>query len=375
MDRLLTRGHGLFPAGGPNGGGVFAAGGGGGGASVPEVPSGGSGLGGGVATAGGQYSRARAGVVGLDVESGQAAGEGGAVGASGRAGAGVIRDQARVAGAAAGPLGSSPAGVRMVVATMDEHLAAMQRQLQVTTEQNRVLATRLRQLAMAYRGIGGGGMGGLSSMLSGMGSLPSLGGGGGGLSGLSGLVGLPTSLMGRGFGRMAGTGRGGVGASGRLAAGAAGVAQAAIPVSEVSFEGKGVWAGGREAVGRYLEEALDRMGISDPRARAHWIAGMTTIAEHESGFRTDAINLIDTNAHGARQTDGGPQNSSRGVWQLVPGTFAHYHQPGTSNHIWDPVANACASMNYQMARYGVAADGHNQRALVGQANPGVHRGY
>jgi len=210
-----------------------------------------------------------------------------------------------------------------------------------------------------------------------MGSLPSFGGGGGGggLSGLSGLVGLPTSLMGRGFGGTAGSGHAGVGAPGRLAAGAAGVAQAAIPVSEVSFEGKGVWAGGREAVGRYLEEALDRMGISDPRARAHWIAGMTTIADHESGFRSDAINLIDTNAHGARQADGGPQNCSRGVWQLVPGTFGAHHQPGTSNHIWDPVANACASMNYLMSRYGVARDGHNLRALVGQANPGVHHGY
>ncbi len=206
VDRLLTRGHGLFPAGGPYGGGVFAAGGGGGGASVPEVACGGSGLGGGVAAAGGQYSGARAAVVGLDAQSGQVSGEGGAVGASGRAGAGVIRDQARVAGAAAGGLGSSPAGVRMVVATMDEHLAAMQRQVQVTTEQNRVLATRLRQLAMAYRGMGGGGMGG--SMLSGMGSLPCLGGGGGGLSGVSGLAGLPTSLMGRGFGGAAGLGGG-----------------------------------------------------------------------------------------------------------------------------------------------------------------------
>ena len=375
VDRLLTRGHGLFPAGGGGGGGVFAAGGGDGGVSVPEVPGGRSRLAGGVVTAGGQYSRGRAAVVGLDVESGQASGEGTAAGATGRAGAGAIRDQARVAGAAAGPLASSPAGVRLVVATMEEHLAAMQRQVQATTEQNRVLALRLRQLAMGYRGMGGGGMGGLSSVLSGMGSIPSLGGGGGGLSGLSGLAGLPTSLMGRGFGGMAGSGRAGAGASGRLAAGAAGVAQGSIPLSEVSFEGKGVWAGGREAVHRYLEEALDRMGISDPRARAHWVAGMTTIAEHESGFRTDAVNLIDTNAHGARQTDGGPQNSSRGVWQLVPGTFAHYHQPGTSNHIWDPVANACASINYQMARYGVAADGHNQRALVGQSNPGVHHGY
>ncbi|MBY0441372.1 MAG: transglycosylase SLT domain-containing protein [Mycobacteriaceae bacterium] len=162
---------------------------------------------------------------------------------------------------------------------------------------------------------------------------------------------------------------------GRPVGGAAGVAQGAIALSEVSFEGKEVWPGGGGAVSRYLEEALDRMGIGDPRARANWRSGMTTIAEHESGFRADAINLTDSNAHGPRQSDGGPLNSSRGIWQLVPGTFARFHQPGTSNHIWDPVANACASMNYQMSRYGVDHDGHNQRALVGQANPGVHRGY
>ncbi|MDP7739551.1 hypothetical protein [Mycobacterium paragordonae] len=219
VDRLLTRGHGLFPAGGGGGGGVFAAGGGDGGVSVPEVPGGGSRLAGGVVTAGGQYSRARASVVGLDVESGQASGEGAAAGASGRAGAGAIRDQARVVGAAAGPLASSPAGVRLVVATMEEHLAAMQRQVQATTEQNRVLALRLRQLAMGYRGMGGGGMGGLSSVLSGMGSMPSLGGGGGGLSGLSGLAGLPTSLMGRGFGGVGGVGGSAGGVVGRSVGG------------------------------------------------------------------------------------------------------------------------------------------------------------
>jgi hypothetical protein len=32
-------------------------------------------------------------------------------------------------------------------------------------------------------------------------------------------------------------------------------------------------------------------------------------------------------------------------------------------------------MNYQMSRYGVAHGGHNQRAMVGQANPGIHHGY
>jgi hypothetical protein len=254
---------------------------------------------------------------------------------------------------------------------MDERLAAMQRQLETTTAQNQLLATRLRQVAQAYRGLGSSGMAG-GAPLAGLGGFR-MPGGGGGFGGLSGFAGLPGSLM---SGRVGGqaTGRGAA-QPGHRAAGAAGVAQGAIPLSEVSFEGKGVWPGGRGAMRRYLEEALDRMGITDPRARANWISGMTTIADHESGCRADVINLTDSNAHGPRQADGGPLNSSRGPWQLVPGTFATYHQSGTSNHIWDPVANACASMNYQMSRYGVAHDAHNQRAMVGQANPGVHHGY
>ena len=158
MDRLLTRAHGLFEAGAGSGGGeVFAAGGGGGG-SVPAPPDGGSGLGSGVAAAGGVYEQSQAGVSGLDADSGQTAGAGGAVADQGRAGAGVIRDQARTVAAATAPLGNSAAGVRLIVAAMDEHLAAMQRQLDTTTEQNRGLATRLRQLAEAYRTVGSSGM-------------------------------------------------------------------------------------------------------------------------------------------------------------------------------------------------------------------------
>ena len=248
----------------------------------------------------------------------------------------------------------------------------MQRQLDTTTEQNTVLALRLRQLAEAYRGAGGARVG-AGLPLAGIGGLPMGGGGGGGFGGLSGLAGLPAALMRRRAGGR--PTQWSAAEPGRAAAGAAGIGQGAIPLSEVSFEGKGVWPGGAAAMRRYMEEALDRMGISDPRARANWMAGMMTIADHESGDRVGAMNLSDPNAHGARQVDGGPLYSSRGPWQLVPSTFARYHQPGTSNHIWDPVANACASMNYQMSRYGVAHDGHNQRALVGQANPGVHHGY
>ena len=149
MDRVLTRAHELFPAAG---GGEVAVGGGGG--AVPPTPGGGSGLGSGVATAGGAYERSQAGVSGLDAELAQSAAEGSAVAEQGRTGAGVIRDQARTVAAALSPMGNSAAGARLIVAAMDQHLAAMQQQMDATTTHNQVLATRLRQMAEGYRGLG-----------------------------------------------------------------------------------------------------------------------------------------------------------------------------------------------------------------------------
>ena len=326
---------------------------------------------GGAAGAGGSYGQATATVGGVDVDTAAASTDGGAVADAGRAGSGAIRDQARAVAAASAPLGSSPAGAQLVVATMDQHMDAMQRQLDATQAQNRLLALRLRELAAAYRGGAGGGGGSPLSALRGL-SMPSLGGGGG-LSGLSGLAGLPASFMGNHTGSSSGSNSSSLG--GAAAGGAAGVAAGSIPLSDVSFEGKGVWPGGRGAIEHYLAESLDRMGITDPRARANWTAGLLTIAEHESTFRTEAINLGDSNAHGPRQVDGGPLHSTRGPFQVEPATFASHHQPGTSNHVWDPVASGCAIINYTMSRYGVARDGHNLRSLVGQANSGVHHGY
>ncbi len=349
MDRLLNRGHGLFPAGGAGRGGVFAAGGGGG-ASVPEVPCGGSGLGGGVANAGGKYSRARAAVVGLDVESGQVAGEGGAVGASGRAGAGVIRDQARAAGAAVGPLGSSPAGVRMVVATMDEHLAAMQRQLQVTTEQNRVLALRLRQLATAYRGMGGGGMGGLSSMLSGMGSLPSFGGGGGGggLSGLSGLVGLPTSLMGRSF---TGPGPGGGGGS------AGGVVGRSV--------------GGELGPGVASEKGLQRDTILAARAVSAAFPEIRTIGGvrpdslkwHPNGQAIDVMIPDPTSAHGKALGDA-----------VMRFAMAHRQQFNINHVIWQQTIHNPDGSSSLMENRGSATQNHMDHVHIATNGGGFPHG-
>ena len=282
MDRLLTRAHGLYGAG-SGGGEVFAAGGGGG--SVPP-PAGGSGLGSGVAAAGGVYEQSQAGVSGLDVDSGQTARAGGAVADQGRAGAGVIRDQARTVAAATAPLGNSAAGARLVVAAMDEHLAAMQRQLDTPTEQNKVLAARLRQLAEAYRGAGGAGMG-AGMPMAGMGRLPMGGGaGGGGLSGLSGLAALSASLM-----------RGGAGSGGDREPGSGFLdsmlgydgrgsepAQRAVAFAESKLGAPYVW--GSQGPGAFdcsglVKDSYAHAGISLPRSTYDMIRVGTTVDRSE----------------------------------------------------------------------------------------------
>jgi cell wall-associated NlpC family hydrolase len=77
-----------------------------------------------------------------------------------------------------------------MVSTMDERLAAMQQQIDTTKAQNKLLATRLRQVAQAYRASTAMGGGGRGMMPGGMG-MPSFGGGGG-MPGGGG--GMPTGL-------------------------------------------------------------------------------------------------------------------------------------------------------------------------------------
>jgi len=140
-----------------------------------------------------------------------------------------------------------------------------------------------------------------------------------------------------------------------------------IPVSDVRFDREG-FAVGREAYKGYVAEALDVMGISDPQARQQWAQGLMTAAARESSFNPLAINLNDSNAHGAPAADGYFANSSRGGVQTIPTTFAAHHQPGTSTNIYEPVANICAAMNYVMDRYNVSRDGSNL-TKVAQFNP------
>lgn len=146
---------------------------------------------------------------------------------------------------------------------------------------------------------------------------------------------------------------------------------AAIAVGDVSYDNKGAWPGGEEACRKYIAQALDRMGITNPQARADWTNGMLTIMSRESAYNSpgEQVNQGDSNAHGAEMPDGAAANCSRGACQTIPGTFAQYHQPGTSTDIYDPVANTAAAMNYCMGRYGVRQDGSDLASNVQQADP------
>ena len=197
VDRLLGAGQGLFPQGGAGVGALSS-----GGDRVPAAPAGGSGLAVGAGGAAQDYRGTLAQVSGLDADVNAAAGAGEANGQNGRAGATGVRQTAQSAAAAIAPATGSPAGVKVLVSTMDQRLADMQRQIDTTKAQNKLLAGRLRQMVMAYRSMGGagqgGGLGGARSMGGGMGmpSMGGFGGGGGGIPGMSAFSGLPASLAG-----------------------------------------------------------------------------------------------------------------------------------------------------------------------------------
>ncbi len=144
-----------------------------------------------------------------------------------------------------------------------------------------------------------------------------------------------------------------------------------IPASEVTYGGAGTFGSGEAACAGYIDKALDAIGFTAAAARANWRKGMLTIASRESSYnaRTEQVNTTDVNAHGPIQSDGHPLYCSRGGWQCIPPTFAQYHESGTSNDIYDPVANCAAAINYILADYHVSADGSDLAAKVQQADP------
>ena len=140
-------------------------------------------------------------------------------------------------------------------------------------------------------------------------------------------------------------------------AGAGGV----IPISAVTYSRY-------DGDGRVSSWTTQACGIMDVPAH-YWVRGYGVLCARESSGNPNAINTYDSNAHGPIQSDGHPLHCSRGVAQCIPDTFASNHVAGTSDDIYDPVANIAASMRYVMKRYGVASDGSNLASCVQQADP------
>jgi hypothetical protein len=148
VDRLLGAGQGLFPQAGPDVA-VLNAGGGG----VPAAPPGASGMSLGSGGAAQDYRGSWAQVTRLDDAANATAGAGDANGQNGRSGATGVRQTAQSAAAAIAPATGSPAAMKVLVSTMDDRMADMQRQIDTTKTQNQPLATRFQQLAAGYRSL------------------------------------------------------------------------------------------------------------------------------------------------------------------------------------------------------------------------------
>lgn len=137
----------------------------------------------------------------------------------------------------------------------------------------------------------------------------------------------------------------------------------AISKSSVRFSKNSGVAVDEATARAFSEQACDRTGA--PR---NWVTGvgnganLLTLMFRESSFRPNAVNQDDVNATGPVQTDGARLNCSRGYAQVIPDMFAANHQAGTSDRIYDPVANIAAAINYIWRRYG-------DISRVQQANP------
>lgn len=152
-----------------------------------------------------------------------------------------------------------------------------------------------------------------------------------------------------------------------------------LDVKDVSLE---KYAGGvlsKEQVADVIDQALTINGIpNDPSIREQWQELYQYMAEKESSNNPNAGNNSDSNAVGEIMEDGYRANSSRGIWQCIPSTFAAYHMGGTSNSIYDPVASASASINYVIQTYGLDKSGGQSVADFYAARGGggdSYRGY
>ena len=150
--------------------------------------------------------------------------------------------------------------------------------------------------------------------------------------------------------------------------------QTMIDVSQVDFSRPPDMTLSDEELNACMDEVLYRAGITDEEAAGKWRTVLKMIAEHESNFNPAAGNDWDSNAVGGAQADGLPAQSSRGLMQTIPSTFAANHMGGTSTNIYDPVASMGAAVNYLQSRYGCDQFGNGLDEFYA-ARSGTYHGY
>ncbi|MFR9723225.1 transglycosylase SLT domain-containing protein [Streptomyces sp. MS19] len=94
-------------------------------------------------------------------------------------------------------------------------------------------------------------------------------------------------------------------------------------------------------IDKWIKEALD---VMEDNGIPGSYEGIHRNLMRESSGDPLTINLWDTNAH--------KNIPSKGLLQVIEPTFEQYHVDGTSENIYDPVANIAAACNYAADRYG-----------------------
>jgi hypothetical protein len=111
-----------------------------------------------------------------------------------------------------------------------------------------------------------------------------------------------------------------------------------------------VGAAGGSGVQRWAPLVLQALGMMGQPASL--LGTVLRRMNQESGGNPNIVNNWDINAK-----RGDP---SGGLMQTIGATFRAYHFPGTSNNMFDPLANILASMSYAMSRYGSLSAAYNR---------------
>ena len=116
----------------------------------------------------------------------------------------------------------------------------------------------------------------------------------------------------------------------------------------------------KEAASRAAKRAEAKKAVSDPNNLDGWIReSLAILKKHDIPASYDGIhrNIIRESSGNPKAINNWDINAingipSKGLLQVIPPTFKHWHVPGTSWDIYDPVANITAACNYAADKYG-----------------------